>query len=419
MLEHGLMSNYQPSQVPGTYSPDLLNVRVDQHSIKGRYGHSSADRALAAKTYAIAMYKMAAGTTHTLYLTDEDLCAKETSGSNTFSYKTETYTTGTVTNITGAVITGSGTSWDTSGLAAGDKIIVDTDHSSAIEVDANWGEIQTVDNATQITLTANYTGTTGAMSDTYKGRMVYSVPTNERWSYVLMNDIFYFTNGNVDVQSWAGTGYASAVDSTYAKQARYCIEYANRLVLADLLESSVRDPYLVQWSKENDPTDWTDSTAGAQALLDSEDYITGLGKVGANLIVYRRESINVGSRTGEAFDPLAFPIYRRGIGCVAPWSIVEVMGTNAFLGRDDFYYIEGDTPRPLSRNKARYKFFDLSSPTEAEQTWGFVDTKLNEVQWILDTASGQYIFAWNIQNDEWSMYSYGSENIHCAGRGAK
>jgi len=85
------------------------------------------------------------GSKFTLYLTDTDICKYEGSSGKTFSYKTPTYTTGTITDITNAVVTGSGTSWDTSGIAAGDYFILDTDHTSDEEPDTTWAEIKSID----------------------------------------------------------------------------------------------------------------------------------------------------------------------------------------------------------------------------------------------------------------------------------
>ena len=416
VLEHGLMSNYPESQTPGGYSPDLLNVRVNQHSIKGRYGHGTSDRNLEEKVYNVILYQLAMGSRKTMYLTETNLAHKEpVTNGETFSYKTEVYTDGDVTNIVNnspssgkATVTGSSTVW-TSAME-GDEFILNksADYTADEEPQGNWATIETRNSNTEIILDQNYTGTTGSHTNNYIIRRVYSVPTNSRWSYVLMNDALYFSNGNVNVQAYTGSNYAGDLDATNAVEARYMIEYANRLVLADLEGSgSVRDPWLVKWSDENDPTAWTGYTSGSVALLESEDYITGLGKVGAKIVVYKRESIHVGQRTGVPGDPIAFPIYRRGVGCMAPHSIAEILGTNAFLGKDDFYWMEGDTPRPLSRNKARYKFFDLTSRTEAEQTWHLVDTDKSEIHWIVDTSSGQYDFVWNYQDDEWTIYQYG------------
>ena len=256
----------------------------------------------------------------------------------------------------------------------------------------------------------------------YKIRKVYSVPANERWSWCILGDKFIFTNGNTDVQYWTDTlTYAAALNSTYAKQARYCTEFANRLFIADIYNESTadRDPYMVRWSKESDPTDYTDSTAGAWWALDTEDYIRGLSRCGSNLILYKDETILVGARTGVATSPVSFTTTIKGIGLVAPWSLLEVAGTNFWLGRDDFYYFDGYQPRPLGGGKEakiRFKFFDILSPTKATQVWGTVDTLRHQAKWMADTTVGRYEFVFDYKTQEWTANRYYHDMV-AAGKG--
>ena len=419
-LQHGLVTNFPSLHTPGGYTPDIQNVKVDQHSIKSRFGLSTANRDLGSglDVKNIILYQTIAGSRYTVYLTDTNICEKKTGASETWKYITETYVTGTVTNITTTVVTGSNTSWDTSGLAAGDKFILDTDHSTNIEEDSTWAEILTVDNATQITLTASYGGTTGGMSESYKGRLVYSIPLNERWSHAIVDDKLCFGNGNVNVQYWTGSGYATSLDSTYAVKARYMIEYANRLILGDY--GVTRNPLGIRTSANGDPTKFSteDTTAVDYDFLETDDVLSGFGKSGTYLVVFKRESVIVGSKTGKATDPLIFPTQRKGVGCIAPHSIAHGLGTCMFLGNNDFYYMDGNFPRQLSKDKARYKFFDIVSPTEAEKTFGFANLLENEIQWIANTSSGKFAFVLNLNNDEWTVFEYGVDIVG-SGKGAK
>jgi len=392
------------------------NMGIDRHSLKTRPGYAE-DRDLGAgvEVLGIKIYQLKDGTRNTMYVTDGDLCQKETGGSNTFSYKTESYTTGTVTNITGAVVTGSGTAWSAN-LAAGDKFITTTDHSSQIEPDTNWGTILTADSATQITLTAGYTGTTGAMSDTYVARKVYTNTSNERPFMAVVDDMLCFGNKNINVQKYTGTGYASDLDSTYATKARYGIEYANRLILADLEVSGTRDQSALQWSKEGDPENYTDSTSGITYLLETADYIAGLAKLGPDIVVYKENSIIIGSQTGIATDPLFFHTTRLGIGNWAPASIIEGYFTNAFLGINDFYKIDGDHPVSIGE-QIRDFFFDVTTLDNAKNTVGFPVEEKSEFHWLATTTEGQLDFVYSNREKKWTVYDL-NDAILCGGLGA-
>jgi hypothetical protein len=401
----------------------MQDVKIDQHSLKKRWGYGTADRSLGSgvTVYVIAIFQQSDGDRFTLYLTDTNLILKETATNKTWSYRTETYTTGTITSVVDTTVTGSATAWDTSGLAAGDKFIVDSDHTIDEEPDSDWATIASITDATHLELTASYTG---SGTGTYKARKVYGVPTNGRWAWATVNDTFCFTNGSVNVQKWTGTDYATNLDATYAVKARYCIEYANRLILADIVDTDgmTRLPYTIRWSGEGDPTSWdsgTDATAGEADLLETEDYITGLGKVGSTMVIYKRDNILFASRTGNSNTPFSIPQSEqiRGIGCIAPYSIVEVLGTNAFLGRDDFYIINANQPEPIGRDTIRYNFFEQVSDSEVENVWGFANTLDNQVIWIANTTAGKRAYAWNYVQKEWSIYNY-SADITGAGRGA-
>lgn len=424
-LEHGLATEFPSIHIPGTWSPSMQNIKIEQHSLKKRWGYDTADRSLGSSrtVYVIAVYQLSTGTRYTLYLTDQDLLAKETATDYTWSYKTRTMTTGKVTDITGAVVTGSAAClWkaaETAGtIAAGDSFILSDDQSPYVEPDAEWAEIASIDSETQITLTASYGGTTGAMNADYKIRHVYSVPANERWTWAVVGDKFCFANGNENVQYWGGTGYAANLNASVAVKARYCMEYANRLFIADY--GATRDPYGFAWSKENDPTNWSDSTYGEADLLETEDFITGLGKSGGDLLVFKRDNIYIFSQSGSATAPIATsPTNRiRGIGCVAPYSIVEVLGTSAFLGRDDFYIIDSGTPQAIGKDLSRYDFFNQVTETELENVWGWSNTVANEIVWMANTSSGLLGWVWNYISKEWSIYKFGAATITAAGRGA-
>jgi hypothetical protein len=399
------ISSSSPELFTGNgYSANVVNGRIEQNSFVSRWGYVT-DRTLeSGPVYVICKYDKIDGSRNTLYLTDTDLCAKEIGVGETYSYKTETYTDGSISGLSGdkLTVTGNGsTDFVTAGIAAGDKFIIDADHSAKVEPDANWATVASVTDLHTIVLSAAYTGS--AASGSYKIRKVYSVPDNERWSWCIINDIFCFTNGDVGVHYWDGSGYATSLDEDNASKARYAIEYGNRLVLADTYISSLRRPCTLKWSDENDPTTWDGITAGENDFQDTENFITGLGKVGSSLVVYRRDNIVLGNRTGVATAPFSFPTIKKGIGCVAPYSIVDFGGTNAWLGRDDFYMMNGETPEAIG-GEIRNAFFDGLGYTEMENVWGGVNYNLNEVMWVANKNDGRKVYVWNYKINQWYIY---------------
>jgi hypothetical protein len=418
-LEHMMATQFADASIPGGFSPVTKNVKVFQHGVRKRWGYT-LDRSLGSTLYSTACLQAANGQRYTMYLTDADLAVRKTGTSETFAYATEAYTTGAVTGITGAVVTGNvWCQWQaSSGLAAGDKLIMAADENASIEPDTNWGTILTVDSDTQITLSAAYTGATTVGN--YKTRKVYSLPTSERWSWTMVDDKFIFTNGNTNVQYIAAGGTAAAdVNATYAVKARYCTAFADRLILADSYSSGLRNPVQVQYSANTSVLEFdagTDATAGSFELLETEDYITGLGRVGSLLGVFKRDSVTFYERSGDSTSPLRRYNISTGIGSSAPYSIVEALGTVVFLGKDDFYLINGDHPEPIGESM-RYKFYDIVPETEAGNTWGFVNPAENEIVWIANTSEGKYAFVWDYKYKEWMLYKF-PVDITGAGMGA-
>lgn len=399
-----------------------MNVVVNDNRIEKRSGYSEdRDFGDGEKIQTIGLYKREDGTRSTMYLTEADLCLRETASGKTFSYKTETgdYSAKVKTiSADGLTITfKAGTTVDTDGVEAGDYFIMDNDpdhHSADVEPDASWREIASVESETEIILTAAYElvnqDWTGDERDCII-RKVYSVPSRERWTWCVVKDKFIFTNGNVDVQAYTGTGYASALDSTNAKKARYCLSYAQRLLIADVEVSSTREPWTMQWSKSTDPTDWTDSTAGSVDFVTTDAHLTGLGQVGNNVFVYKTDSIIMGYRTGVATSPFTFPTEKRGVGNYAPYSLVHYMGTNAFLGKNDFYTINGDHAEPIrgelsTDSPIRYKFFDIVDKSEVQYTWGVNVPSKHQIWWFANSKEGQICFVWDYDSKQWTTFDF-------------
>ena len=434
-LEHGMSSEAPALNLPYQISPSVVNCKIDQRSVQNRPGYDTQNRELGSKVYGIDIFQVAGGTRYTLYLTAADLIYKETGTSDTWSFKTETGSyTGTtqvdeIDASTKKVVTfEAGTTLQTDGVAAtgGDYFVLNEDltDSGQREPDAAWRLIASVDSQTQLTLSAAYqkaVASPGGKNALI--RKVYTMPSNERWSWAIVDDKFCFTNGNTDVQYWSGANYASALDSTYATKARYCIEYANRLVLADIHVSGIRNPYRVKWSGEGDPTAMdvgADATGGSADMLRTDDYITGLGRVGQGLVVYKRNALVFANETGVSTAPIEFPIVREGIGCIAPYSIVHVRGTNVFLGRDDFYQIDRNDAIPIggsNESRMKHRFFDMVSDTEACYTWGGTNINTNTVHWFTNTSEGYRCFTWNYITGEWTEDEFAHE-VSCIGKGA-
>ena len=316
---------------------------------------------------------------------------------------------------------------DTEDIEAGDMFVLDIaeDHVFDEEPSVNWAEIALVNKVggyvESLVLTGEYSGTTGTWTGVEKDclvRRLYSKPADDYWQYAIVGDTFCFTNGHPDTlaQKYTGTGYCTALDEDYATGAKYCIEYANRLCLANLYIDGALRQFTIKTSKEGDPTNWIDSTAVEIDLLDTEDYITGLSKVGPYLVVFKPDSYSLWYRSGESTDPIVRGSWRTGTGCPSPYSIVQYETTVAWLGRNDFYTLNGEVAEPFGE-KIRYLFFDLVDETEIKKVWAGVNYLENEIMWVANTIDyGKLAFVWNWRHKEWMIYAF-HDDVLCLGRG--
>lgn len=426
-LEHSISTDYPSIFTQPGFSPWVLNGRIAQGSFQKRWGYT-LDRTIGSKVYGIILYQKVNATRFTIYLTENDVCCKKTAAGETWSYITDTYTVGSVGSLTtGNTIVefdGAGGVGEThlvnAGITAGDQFIIDADHTAHgganVELNPHWATILSRTDLNTMVLDSAYTGS--ATSGTFKIRRVHHVPKDERWSWAVVNDILCLCNGTDDILMWDGADYTEVIDGTNARMARYCTEYANRLFIADCATSGgVREPLTIKWSGEGDPTAWdpgVDPTSGEADLMETDDFITGLGKVGGYLIVYKRSSLNIYSRTGESTSPITKVSDRSGIGMVAPYSLVQYAGTNFFIGRRNFYYINGDQAEAFG-DKIKDKFFDIVGDTEVIRVWGGVNTLRNDIFWVANTSGGPYSFVFDIEKKEWSvdqtahnMFSFGT-----------
>ena len=402
-----------------------MNVQMYRKSIQKRPGYS-LDRSMVSgdKVQDCIVYTKYDNKSYSLILTDANLIKREPTETDggTWSYLTETYTGGTTgratTNGTTAVEF-TDTSLIANGVVAkGDKFILDLVADHAVDKEpatgSKWSNIESVTDADTLVLTAVYGGSSA--TDKYKIRKVYTTPDGERWTWTVVNDKFCFTNGNTDVQYWNGAGYAGALNAVNACQARYCLNYANRLFLADLYfpdevgGTYTRHPWTVRWSAEGKPETYLldgDTTAGESDFLGTDDVITGLGQTGQQIVVYKYNSLIFGNRTGVATSPVEFPTERRGLGCIAPYSIIPVAGTNVFLGNDNFYSLNGDVPEQFG-DKIRDKFFDVVSETDRKRMWGKLLVGQRKILWIANSNSGegQLAFVYDYGNREWATWKF-------------
>lgn len=165
-----------------------------------------------------------------------------------------------------------------------------------------------------------------------------------------VQDVFLIAkNGESALVQYTGTtGTGGLAEIAGSPAARFVIGFADRAVAA----YTTANPQLVQWSVSGDVTTWTGAGSGSASLVEDPtaamDEITGLTVQRDNLMIYRRNSIWVGKRTGQASPAIGFTSQVQGIGNMAPMSLRNVGSTgDIFLGPDDVYLYHPGNREPI------------------------------------------------------------------------
>lgn len=195
--------------------------------------------------------------------------------------------TGTVTTSSASpTVTGAGTNFTTAGIAAVGGIF---------SVGTTVGIIQSVDSATQITLTANFGANNAGASYVIQA----GFPTANRVGYADMNNsLWVCSQGGTPVQC---TSTSTQTFIPAFPQAYYNLSYSNYMFAAN----TASNPSRVSWSALADPTTWPASNFVDVNPNDGFP-IVGMFNDGQSIVILKTNT--AWKLTGQTFDP-ANPTY--------------------------------------------------------------------------------------------------------------
>lgn len=242
------------------------------------------------------------------------------------------------------------------------------------------------------------------------------IGADNAWTFAQFNDYLIATAPNNAPQ------YLSDIDTDTSwsalpgspPEARVCGRVGNFLVLGNLTGLSL--PSSIQWSAENNPTDWpTPGTADARvkssgraALQPEYGSVTGITGDRYPLIFQERgifrmtpvgppDHFNVRDAVSEAR------------GCIAPHSIVTVGFITYFLAHDGFYATDGNQLVPIASSRVNQWFAEEVSETDRQQTQGAVAWEHQCVIWNFkpksNTTDYRRQIIYSLTENRWSTAS--------------
>jgi hypothetical protein len=236
---------------------------------------------------------------------------------------------------------------------------------------------------------------------------VFTGTTNDYFAAKVINNKFYCTQGVDDLRSWAD-GAGSTVDVTGAPGGRAIEDFADRCVLGHIRDSGTTYPQRVQWSVSGDPDTWTGTGSGATDLLISPGGIMNMLRVRSEqLVIYKDDSIVIGTRTGVATEPIAFNQKAVAMGIPGFRCVTAAKNRHYFLGSDfNAYEFTGVEPVAIGDDVVR----EIQAMVDPAQSRHFVvraNPVLAEVYFgIIRPGSTIIDFVWvyNWEEQAWSTW---------------
>lgn len=137
-------------------------------------------------------------------------------------------------------------------------------------------------------------------------------------------------------------------------------------------------------SAYNDITSWTPSVATQSArgfLVSVPGPITGLRRLGANLVAYKAGGLITGTYVGASGGVIQWTPVKKAVGCASNEAVVDTGTFHLFPGSNDFYLFDGNEPIEIGQN-VRAWFFDQLNPSYAYNIKALHDIYSGHVWWF-------------------------------------
>jgi hypothetical protein len=210
--------------------------------------------------------------------------------------------------------------------------------------------------------------------------------TADRWRFAAWGDYILATNNTdaVQVQTAAGADFADLAGTPPLAKFITCAQ--NFVILANIPTAENR----IYWSAQGDHTDWTPAIStqcGYVDLSDSPGNITGIARMGDDIVVFKERSLYHGSYVGP---PYVWAFKRIPAFCGTPSqdSVVELENGVYYTGEDDFYLYDGNLPKRVGQG-VRFWFLNTVDRKYQAKVAGVYDGVRRLIFWFYPTqASG-------------------------------
>jgi len=234
------------------------------------------------------------------------------------------------------------------------------------------GSVKTLDGWSRILLgteTKIYEGLSTNWQDRSRSTAYATASGYFRWNFAQFNNITLAAQKDNQLQqsTFIGTasGGASFADISGAPTAAFVETVGQFAFVAHTSTSSQ------QWicSALGNPLDWVPSVTtqcATNTITSVAGPITGLRKLGDNIVIYKSNAIFLGRYVGANNNTFAFEQIPGHVGAINNNVIVDIGYAHIFLGEDDLYVFDGT--RPISLAMPVKTHFEYAQPTSILET---------------------------------------------------
>ena len=386
----GLFFDRPPLAVPARGLLAGLNFRIKEGKIEASnlgWGPFGTFNPLSGPVTLVEQFFLRSGGQILIFGTTKDLYQYvEVDGSVDFI--TPRYETGTANPTNGvATVSGSGTLWDTN-LKIGDELFFGS--TGEVDPDATgnggWYEVLSITDDTNLTLTANYTGTGGAQA--YTGRKLYTGDLLDYWRTATFldaqpedKDLWFATNGVDDIVTWDGVA-DQITPSVLTFTCKELAVFKNMLLYGSIIEDGGETkPTSIKNSDVGSPQELASGLAGEFVISDTVDPIVTMLQLGDNLIIYGTRTATIMQFVG---DPLQF-IFRTGLTGIGPLTgrlVADFGDFHKFIGADNQYTFDGVTLKEIGGHVWR-EILRTKAPNRIDLAFSHFDEENGDLIWAV------------------------------------
>lgn len=275
------------------------------------------------------------------------------------------------------------------------------------------------------TSTALYKAGSTSWSDvTRSSGGAYSASTDTRWRFAQFGNTTLATQ-KADRMQFATTGnFADVVlgGTKYAPKSALVETVAGFVMLANCndtsagLGTSYGDQQNRWWcSGIYDYSDWTPAVSTqctTGLLVDSPGAITGLKRLGSNVVAYKDTSLYVGIFVGSP-SVWQWTLVPGEAGCSSNEAIVDIGDAHLFVGKSDFYAFDGARPVAIG-DGVREWFFANLNPAYSYKICALHDKSNANVFWFYPSGGATTCNAgivYNYKAKKWGRYDVSVEAV--------